>query len=80
MVPTIFFTVLLDGHIGQMNKHIIHLGDIRRVQFVTKPAETLIVNVSLDGTITRAETYVKKALQYRRRSNFLPPMRRGLST
>lgn len=63
MIATILFTVFLDCYVGKMHEHIIHFSNVRGVQLVTKSAKTLIVNVSLNGTIARTETFINLGVQ-----------------
>lgn len=51
MISTVLLTILLNSHIGQMYKHVIHLCDVGRVKLIAKPSETLVINVSLDGPV-----------------------------
>ena len=56
MIVIILLTILLYGNIGQMHKHIIDFGNIRRIQLVAKPAEPLIKNPSLQRSIAGDQT------------------------
>jgi len=51
VVSTVLLAVFLDGHIGQMHEHVVHLCNIRRVELVAKPPETFVIYVCSDGTI-----------------------------
>jgi hypothetical protein len=56
MIVIILLTILLYGNIGQMHKHIIDFGNIRRIQLIAKPAEPLIENPSLQRPIAGDQT------------------------
>ena len=51
MVSTVLLTVLLNGHIGQMHKHIVHFSDIWGVHLIAKTTKALIINVGLNRSV-----------------------------
>lgn len=51
MLIAVFLTKLLNGHVGEVDKHIVHLTDVRSIQLVTESAETLIVEVCFDRSV-----------------------------
>lgn len=48
---TVFLRIFLDGDIGQVHKHVVYFGDIRRVELVTEPGETIIVYPGLQRAV-----------------------------
>ena len=56
VVAAVLLAVFLDGHVGEVHEHVIHLCDIRRIELVAKPAESFIVNVCFYRSVTRAKT------------------------
>lgn len=51
MLVRVLFAILLNGHVGEMHKHIIHLSHIAGVELITEPPEPLIVEVRFDRPI-----------------------------
>lgn len=43
--------VFLDGDIGEVDKHVVHLGHIRRVELIAEPPEALVVQIGFDRTV-----------------------------
>ena len=79
MITTILLTVFLNGNVGEMYEHVIHLRDVRGIQLVAESAKSLIIDIGSNGSVAGDQYYLSIKVPYNLKSNFLPPMRRGLS-
>ena len=51
MLVRVLFAILLNRDVGQMHKHVIHFGDVARIELVAEPPEALVVQIGFNWTI-----------------------------
>lgn len=58
------YAMLLDGHVGQMHKHVVQIGEISGIGHRTEPAKAMFVLVRLSPNDSNTHTHTHRQGDY----------------